>query len=63
MQGMIVKLKVSEGDEVSEGDVIAVLEAMKMQNDITSPVNGTVEKVLVSEGDSVSAGDPIMVIK
>jgi len=36
---------------------------MKMQNDVTSPVEGTVEKVLVSEGDSVSAGDPIMVIK
>jgi pyruvate carboxylase subunit B len=63
MQGMIVKLKVKEGDEVKEGDVIAVLEAMKMQNDVTSPVEGTVEKVLVSEGDSVSAGDPIMVIK
>lgn len=63
MQGMIVKLKVSEGDQVAEGDVLAVLEAMKMQNDITSPRGGKVEKIFISEGKTIEAGKILMVIK
>lgn len=63
MQGMILKLKVSAGDSVNEGDVVAVLEAMKMENDIHAPASGTVEEIFVDEGDSVGAGDTLMVIK
>ena len=63
MQGMVLKLKVTVGDKVNEGDVVAVLEAMKMENNIHAPESGTVEKVYVEEGDTVNAGDPLMVIK
>ena len=63
MQGMILKLKVKEGDKVAEGDVVAVLEAMKMENDIHSPESGTVQEIFVDEGDTVGAGDTLMVIK
>ncbi len=63
MQGMILKLKVKEKDKVKEGDVVAVLEAMKMENDVHAPESGTVEQIFVEEGDTVNAGDPLMVIK
>lgn len=63
MQGMILKLKVTTGDKVNEGDVVAVLEAMKMENNIHAPESGTVKEVFVEEGDTVSAGDTLMVIK
>ena len=63
MQGMILKLKVSKGDTVNEGDVVAVLEAMKMENDIHATESGTVEDIFVDEGDTVSTGDTLMVIK
>ncbi|MDD1775145.1 MAG: biotin/lipoyl-binding protein, partial [Methanobacterium sp.] len=63
MQGMILKLKVNRGDQVNEGDVVAVLEAMKMENDVHAPHSGTVEQVYIDEGDTVDAGDVLMVIK
>jgi pyruvate carboxylase subunit B len=63
IQGMILKLKVSRGDQVNEGDVVAVLEAMKMENDIHAPYAGTVDQVYVDEGDTVDAGEVLMVIK
>ncbi|MDR0900975.1 MAG: sodium-extruding oxaloacetate decarboxylase subunit alpha, partial [Methanobrevibacter sp.] len=50
MQGMILKLKVNIGDKVKKGDTLAVIEAMKMENDIQSEVDGTVEEILISEG-------------
>lgn len=62
MQGMILKLKVKEGDKVTEGDVVAVLEAMKMENDIHSPKSGIVQEIFVNEGDTASTGDTLMVI-
>ena len=62
-RGMITKIKVKEGDTVKKGDVIAILEAMKMENPIESPVDGKVEKILVHEGQSVNVGDVIMIIK
>lgn len=63
MQGMILKLKVSRGDQVNEGDVVAVLEAMKMENDVHAPYAGTVDQIYVDEGDTVDAGEVLMVIK
>lgn len=62
MQGMILKLKVNPGEGVNEGDVVAVLEAMKMENDIHAPQSGTVKEVFIEEGDTVNAGDTLMVI-
>ena len=63
MQGMIVKLTVSVGSEVDEGDVICVLEAMKMQNDVHATRKGTVKEILVKEGDTVMQGDILMIIE
>lgn len=63
MQGMVIKLNVNVGDKVSQGSTIAVIEAMKMENDIQSEVNGIVEEIFVETGDAVSIGDTLMVIK
>jgi pyruvate carboxylase subunit B len=63
MQGMILKLKVTKGDTVKQGDVVAVLEAMKMENDIHTNQSGTVAEVFIDEGDTVNAGDTLMIIK
>ena len=61
--GTIVEVRVKEGDEVKEGDVIAILEAMKMLNNIISPVTGKVKQVPVKEGQQVKLGDLIARIK
>ena len=62
MPGTILKVNVSQGQAVKEGDVLCVLEAMKMENDITAPKDGTVTQVITSKGASVSTGDPLVVI-
>ncbi len=62
MQGTILDVNVSEGDEVAAGDVLLVLEAMKMENDILSEFDGTVAEVAISEGESVDMGDTLVVI-
>lgn len=63
MQGMIVKLKVKVGDNVNEGDVVAVLEAMKMENDVKADKTGEITQIYISEGDSVEKGDVLMKIE
>jgi acetyl-CoA/propionyl-CoA carboxylase biotin carboxyl carrier protein len=63
MQGTILSVNVEEGDEVAPGDVVCVLEAMKMENDVTSDMGGTVSDVLVGEGDSVDMGDVLLVLE
>ncbi len=62
MQGTIIKLLVEKGDQVETGQSVCVLEAMKMENTITSPKSGTVNEIKVSPGDSVGPGDIIMTI-
>lgn len=54
MPGTILSVNVSEGQSVSEGDVLFVLEAMKMENEIVAPVSGTVTKVAASKGSTVA---------
>jgi pyruvate carboxylase subunit B len=62
MPGMIIRYEVKEGDTVKDGDVVLVLEAMKMENSITSPVSGTVKKINFKDGESVQKGDVLLVI-
>jgi acetyl-CoA/propionyl-CoA carboxylase biotin carboxyl carrier protein len=62
MQGTIVKVLVSVGDEVAAGQAVTVLEAMKMENNITAESSGTVTEVRVKPGDAVGAGDVVVVI-
>jgi len=62
MQGLIVKLPVTAGDDVKLGDVVAVLEAMKMQNDIVTTAAGKVSDVYVKDGEVVSPSQPLLAI-
>lgn len=57
MPGSVFQMKVREGDQVQAGQVLLVMEAMKMENPITAPYNGTVTKVFVREGDNIGEGD------
>jgi biotin carboxyl carrier protein len=63
MQGLILRIPVSVGDRVQLGDVVAVLEAMKMQNDVTATRAGVVREVYVTEGTVVSPQDPIVYVE
>jgi len=61
--GKIVTIEVEVGQEVQEGQVILILEAMKMQNEIQAPVSGTVTSVNCDEGQSIEANVPLVVIE
>jgi len=63
MQGTILSVDVEEGDEVSPDDVVCVLEAMKMENDVVTERGGTVTQIMVGEGDSVDMGDVLVVLE
>jgi acetyl-CoA/propionyl-CoA carboxylase biotin carboxyl carrier protein len=63
MQGTILSVNVGEGDEVEAGDVLCVLEAMKMENDVVAGRSGTVADVRVAEGESVDMGDTLVVLE
>ncbi len=63
LQGTVLKVAVEQGAEVSEGDLICVIEAMKMENEITAHRSGKVEELPITEGAAVSSGDVLAVIK
>lgn len=63
MTGVILSVLVKKGDQVKTGQVMCILEAMKMENEIKAPKAGTVKEVYVSEGSSVSEGEVLLVIK
>ncbi len=62
LPGNVLRIEVSEGDEVAEGDVLVVVEAMKMETEIKAPKAGTVNSVLVSQGDKIVTGQALVVI-
>lgn len=62
MPGTILDVKVSNGASVNAGDVLCILEAMKMENEIVAPQAGTVASVSVAKGDSVEAGQVIITL-
>jgi len=62
MPGTILDIKVSEGQAVKAGDIIVILEAMKMENEIVAPSNGTIVKIYTSKGTIVSTGDSLVTI-
>ena len=62
MPGLVVEIVVSEGDQVKAGDTLLVLEAMKMQNEITAPASGIILSVLVKPNDKVNSGDDLLVL-
>ena len=62
LPGNVLRVEVSEGDEVAEGDVLLVVEAMKMETEIKSPKAGVVQSVLVAQGDKVVSGQALVTL-
>jgi acetyl-CoA/propionyl-CoA carboxylase biotin carboxyl carrier protein len=62
MQGTVTKVSVAVGDEVAQGATVCVLEAMKMENNITADKDGTIAEIRIEPGQAVSAGDLLVVI-
>ena len=62
MPGNILKINVAAGQKVNEGDVLIILEAMKMENEITASKAGTVAQIVVTKGQVVETGSPLVVI-
>ncbi len=63
MAGKIISVRVKEGDPVKTGMVVCVLEAMKMENEITAMKSGTIQEVKASEGMAVNEGDVLLIVK
>lgn len=63
MPGVILDIKVKEGDSISEGQVVVILEAMKMENEIVSEFTGTVSAIRVKKGDTVDTDAVLVEIK
>ncbi len=62
MPGTILDILVTEGQTVKKGEIILILEAMKMENEIAAAVDGVVSKIYTSKSSTVSAGDPMLTI-
>ena len=61
-RGKVLEVKVKAGDAVKSGDVLMILEAMKMQNEIMAPADGTISDVRISAGQTVGTGDVMIVM-
>ena len=61
--GKIISLNVNIGDLVKEGKVLAILEAMKMQNEIIAPIKGIIKEINCNTGDSIDANAPLIIIE
>ena len=63
IQGQVTNIKVKIGDKVKKGDVLLIIEAMKLENEVVSPFEGEVKEILVSKGQNVKAKEPIIIIE
>ncbi len=63
IQGQVTNLKVKVGDKVKKGDVLLIIEAMKLENEVVSPFKGEVAEILVTKGQNVKAKEPIIIIE
>lgn len=63
MPGTILDVRVKPGDAVAAGDVLMILEAMKMENEITAPQAGVIDTIQTTKGSSVNSGDLLLTIK
>jgi biotin carboxyl carrier protein len=63
MPGTILDVRVKPGDAVAAGDVLVILEAMKMENEIVAPQDGTVKEIVTTKGASVNTGDLLVVLE
>ena len=61
--GKVTQIEVKEGDDVSEGDVLCMIESMKMENPVLSPVSGKVSGINISVGQTAEAGDTLATIE
>ena len=61
--GQVVSIKINPGDSVSQGDVLLIIEAMKMENEIRAPKTGTIKEVRVAKGEKVKMGDILVIIE
>lgn len=62
MPGTILDIKVSNGAQVKQGDILLILEAMKMENEIVAPCDGKIAQISVNKGQSVNTGDLLIVV-
>ncbi len=62
MPGNILRIDVNQGDTVKEGQILVILEAMKMENEIVAPKDGTVAQIVTSKGAVVDTGAPLVII-
>ena len=60
--GVIVEISVSVGEEVSDGDLLVVIESMKMENEILSEYDGTVKEILIRQNENISQEDPMLIL-
>ena len=63
IQGQVTNVKVKVGDKVQKGDVLLIVEAMKLENEVVSPFEGQVAEILVAKGQNVKAKEPIVIIE
>ena len=63
IQGQVTNIKVKVGDKVQKGDVLIIVEAMKLENEVVSPFEGQVAEILVTKGQNVKAKDVILTIE
>ena len=63
IQGSVTNIKVKVGDRVKKGDVLLIIEAMKLENEVPSPFDGEVSQILVSKGQNVASKEVVVIIK
>ena len=63
IQGQVTNVKVKVGDKVQKGDVLLIVEAMKLENEVVSPFEGQIAEILVTKGQNVKAKEPIVIIE